>query len=106
MLAKIEKPQIARRSRCVKRVLVGLFEHVGEHLSTTFQKALVLQELYNLNKILPAIVSHYTEARPRAGLKLFHDNVLAHKSAIQLSARFKNCHTLPIAHVYHHVIFG
>lgn len=81
-----DRPQIARRSRSIKRVLYALFFDasgmvlqypVPEHTSVT-------GKLY-AEKILPGVVNHYIATRPRTGvrgLKLLHDNAPAHKSAV------------------------
>ena len=95
-----ERPQIARRSRSVRRVLYALFFDargmvlqfpVPEHTTVT-------GKVYAEN-ILPAVVNHYMEARPRTGvrgLKLLHDNAPAHKSAVVVDyLKTSGLHTLP-----------
>ena len=80
------RPQIARRSKSVKRIMYALFFDargivarvpVPEHKTVT---GIVYAE-----KILPAVIKHYMEARPRTGvrgLRLLHDNAPAHCSAL------------------------
>ena len=72
------RPQSARRSRSVKRVLYALFFDargivaripVPEHKTVT--------GIYYAEQVLPAVVNHYMATCPRTGvrgLKLHHDN--------------------------------
>ena len=80
------RPQIARRSRSVKRVLYALFFDargivaripVPEHKTVT--------GIHYAEQVLPVVVNHYMATRPRTGvrgLKLLHDNAPAHCPAV------------------------
>ena len=80
------RPQIARRSRSVKRVIYALFFDargivakipVPEHKTVT---GICYDE-----QVLPVVVNHNMATRPRTwvrGLKLLHDNAPAHCSAV------------------------
>ena len=80
------RPQIARRSNYVKRIMYRLFYdargivarvQVPEHKT-------VNSKVY-AEQILPAVIKQYPEARPYTvvrGLIFLHDNAPAHYSAI------------------------
>ena len=94
------RPQIARRSRSVKRVLYALFFDargivaripVSEHKSVT--------GIYYAEQALPVVVNHYMAMRPRTGvpgLKLLHENAPVHCSAgVQDYLKTQGFKTLP-----------
>ena len=80
------RPQIARRSMSVKRVLYAIFFDargivaripVPEHKTVT--------GIYYAEQVLPVVVNHYMATLQRTGvrgLKLLHDNAPAHCSAV------------------------
>ena len=82
------RPQIARRSKSVKRVLYALFFDVkGMVARIPVPERKTVTGTFYAEQVLPAVVNHYTTTRPRTGMrgmKLFHDNA---QPTVQLSYR-------------------
>ena len=80
------RPQIALRSRSVKRVLYALlFDARGSVARIPVPEHKTVTGIYYAEKVLPGVVNHYMATRPRTGvrgLKLLHDNASAHCSAV------------------------
>ena len=78
------KPQIARRSRSVKRVLYALFFDARGIVATIpVPEHKTVTGIYYAEQVLPVVVNLYMATRPRTGmrsLKLLHDNAPAHSA--------------------------
>ena len=80
------RPQIARRSKSVKRVLYALFfDAKGMVARIPVPERKMVTGIFYAEQVLPAVVNHYTTTRPwtgMRGMKLLHDNAPAHCSAV------------------------
>ena len=97
-----ERPKVARRSRTSKRIMYALFFDCQGMVAR-----IPISDSYS--DILSAVVSHYTAARPRTGVRginLLHNNAPAHKSvvvnSILATTALTPYHTLHIALILLH----
>ena len=64
------KPQIARRSRSVKRVLYALFFDVrGIVARIPVPEHKTVTDIYYAELVLPVVINHYMATRPRTGMR-------------------------------------
>jgi histone-lysine N-methyltransferase SETMAR len=81
-----QRPQIARRSRTVKKVLYAIFfNSKGPVVQVPVPESRSVTGTFYKEKVLKKVVDHYEKTRPRTGtrgIKLLHDNAPAHKSAV------------------------
>lgn len=94
------RPQIARRSKSVRRVMYVLFfNSQGMVAQIPVPQGHTVTGIFYAQQVLPAILHHYEEARPRTGvrgIKLLHDNAPAHKSTtVQTYLQTNGLKTLP-----------
>lgn len=81
-----ERPQIARRSRTVRRVMYALFfDSDGIVARVPVPAGSTVTGTFYKEKVLSAVVQHYVTKRPQTGVRgvhLLHDNAPAHRSVI------------------------
>ena len=80
------RPQIARRSRSVRRVMYALFfDAKGPVTQVAVPEGRSVTGLFYKENVLSRVVEHYKTLRPATGsrgIKLLHDNAPAHKSCL------------------------
>ena len=87
-----ELPQVARRSRTVKRVIYELFFHAKRPVPARIS---VTGQFYD-TVVLPEVARHYKNTHPRSGTRgihLLHDNEPVHTSVVVIE--YHGIKTLP-----------
>ena len=78
-----DRPVIARRCKTSSRMLCAIFfDSKGPVLQIPVPKGSSITGKFYRESVLTQLVDFYQKCTPRTGVKLFHDNAPAHKSAM------------------------